>query len=297
MNMIKNLPFVSVVIPTYNRKQMLEKCLKSVFNQTYPKEAYEILVIDNGSIDDTKNFVEEIKKTSPISLKYFIQERKGAAATRNLGILKSIGEIIAFTDDDCIIDHTWLENLAFPFGDQMITGVQGKVLMIGKQTPFTTVVENINGQGYITANIAYRKKALLDVGMFNESFLSIGEDEDLAFRIIKTGGKIIFNEKAIVQHPAIELKIGPYLKKKKMSLKNTVSLYDQHPEQYIPIRGSLNSFFIFMIFLRPAGFLFSSRRYFMKHPQQIPKFIVTRMLDSFYTFYLLNCYIFNKYIK
>jgi glycosyltransferase involved in cell wall biosynthesis len=296
MNMIKNLPFVSVVIPTYNRRQMLEKCLLTLFKQTYPNKSYEILVIDNGFIDGSKELIEELRNISPVSLKYIIQKKKGAANARNMGILEARGEIIAFTDDDCIVDKGWLENLVSFFKDSEIIGVQGKVMMIGEKTPFINIVENFHGNGYITANIAYKKDALLEVNMFNEELLYC-EDEDLAYRILKMKGEINFSEKALVMHPTFELNIKQYFKKKTLNLKYTMQLYRLHPEHYIPIRGSLNSFFIFMIFLRPAGFLFSSRRYFMKHPQQIPKFIVTRMLDSFYTFYLLNCYIFNKYIK
>ena len=87
---------LSVIIPTYNRKDILRESLTSLFNQTLSSEKYEIIVIDDGSIDETGDMVKELIPKSPVILKYFRQENKGPASARNLGILNAQGKIILF---------------------------------------------------------------------------------------------------------------------------------------------------------------------------------------------------------
>lgn len=90
-------PFISVVIPTYNRKEIVERCLKHLLNQTYPSDRYEIIIIDDGSTDGTRELVIRIAATAPTRILYsFFQTNKGPAMARNTGIKKSSGEIILF---------------------------------------------------------------------------------------------------------------------------------------------------------------------------------------------------------
>ena len=103
---------VSVVIPTYNRKERLKDTLESLFHQTIPKDQYEIIVVDDGSSDGTEELVQVMIKTSPCSLRYFKQKNQGQAAARNLGIKNAVAEIIGFTDDDCIVDAGWIQKAA-----------------------------------------------------------------------------------------------------------------------------------------------------------------------------------------
>ena len=108
---MREAPMVSVVIPTYNRKDMLKECLESLFNQTYPKERYEIIVVNDGSTDGTEEVLNEYAKKAPCAFKWFTQQNKGPCVARNLGVKNARGEIICFIDDDCVAEKKWIENL------------------------------------------------------------------------------------------------------------------------------------------------------------------------------------------
>src|SRR3989338_4858676 len=106
------IPKYSIIIPTYNRAKFLPKTLDSVVSQTLSCHKYEILIIDDGSTDNTREKVAEfMKQYSDYDIKYFYQKNAGPAKARNLGIKESKGEIIFFTDDDCIVPHNWMATL------------------------------------------------------------------------------------------------------------------------------------------------------------------------------------------
>ncbi|MCS6911591.1 MAG: glycosyltransferase family 2 protein, partial [Anaerolineales bacterium] len=96
----------SVVIPTYNRQATLRRCLTALLAQTYP--AHEIIVVDDGSTDGT---AEMMTRDFPI-VRFFRQKNAGPASARNRGIREASGDVIAFTDDDCLPPADWLERLA-----------------------------------------------------------------------------------------------------------------------------------------------------------------------------------------
>jgi glycosyltransferase involved in cell wall biosynthesis len=123
-----NIPFVTVLIPTFNRKEALKGCLESLFIQTYPRDKFEIIVVNDGSTDGTENLLEEYEKKAPCKLKWYNQSNSGIGAARNLGIKKSVGEILCFIDDDCIADKNWIKNMVNCFSDNKIGGIGGKIV-------------------------------------------------------------------------------------------------------------------------------------------------------------------------
>jgi glycosyltransferase involved in cell wall biosynthesis len=201
---------ISVVIATHNRADRLMSTVDSVTGQSF--RDYEIIVVDDGSTDSTKEKVATLAKKSS-RVKYFKQKQSGPAAARNLGIKKSQGDIVAFTDDDCIAPADWLEKIAaayerFPH----IAGVGGYVKPIDdelKRSIFAQLewVEAVCTYGVEmkeksgcesgavggTSNMSYRKSVLDEVGGFDEHFrFAGGEDTDLKVRICSRGHKLLY---------------------------------------------------------------------------------------------------------
>ena len=102
--------FVSIIVCTYNRKNFLKDCLNSILKMDFPKTQYEILIIDGGSNDGTDVMCREMP-----GVRFVIEGRFGLAHARNRGADLAKGNIVAYTDDDCIVDKNWLNNLVQDF--------------------------------------------------------------------------------------------------------------------------------------------------------------------------------------
>lgn len=205
--MLKNLPFVSVIIPVFNDQTGIEKAINSILVQTYPKERFEIIVVDNGSTDRTR---ETVKKVKDVKL-YIADQKKGPSIARNMGIKKAAGEIIAFTDSDCVADGNWLLEAMRLLKNENIGGVAGKIEFVYKKNK-PNIYETVDSvryfdqeeyvrQGYgATANL-FVKKRLLENNLFNESLFP-GEDYELCKKIFKKNSDLEYGQKAIIRHPA-----------------------------------------------------------------------------------------------
>ncbi len=120
-------PRVSVVVPTFNRRQILERCVEALAAQTYSN--YEVIIVDDGSTDDTPRFLEQFAASHPeLDFRYSRNEPNlGANPSRNLGIRKATGEFIALQDNDCIADPDWIEQLLRGFTSERVAVVVGRV--------------------------------------------------------------------------------------------------------------------------------------------------------------------------
>ena len=204
---------VSVVVPVKDNEEMIGDCIESLLNQDFPKTDYEVIVVDNNSTDNTA----EIIKRYPV--KYVFEERASRSIALNTGIRESSGEIIAFTDSDCLADRKWLGELVRVFKEKNVGCVAGEIIGF---TPTTTAVEQFlasynnlsqgknfdeNGDpinGFfpiytVTANVAYEKNTLVKLGMFDTQMRS-GHDVDLSWRVQWAGYKIAFSPKALIYH-------------------------------------------------------------------------------------------------
>lgn len=199
---------VSVIVPVYNGEKDIANCLKALINQNYPKENYEIIVVNDGSTDNTSKVVKKFKKVKLIQ-----QEHKGPASARNLGAKYAKGEILLFTDSDCIPDKNWIKNMVEPFKDKAIVGVSGTYKTLNKENLIARFVgyeieerhEKLEKEREIdfigTYSAGYRRDVFLKFGGFDETFpIASGEDPELSFRISKAGFKMIFQPKAFVYH-------------------------------------------------------------------------------------------------
>lgn len=217
----KNPTFVSIIIPTFNRSKTLEKSLSHFIKQDYPKDKTEIVVIDDGSSDNSKKTVNNIKIKLPkkLRLKYLFQKNKGPSSARNLGIKNCFGSIVIIVNDDTfpikefISEHIKFHSL-FPKINFAVLGYTTWSPEI-KITPFMRWLENggplfsyhqisgvkINWQQAWTSNISYKKEFLLKNGLFDEDFpFAAWEDIELAYRLYKKGMKFRYNKKAIGYH-------------------------------------------------------------------------------------------------
>jgi len=205
-------PFISVVIPTYNRLGFLKETLKCLEQQTYPSNQYEIIVVDDGSGDGTEVYLR--RAAAQGRLRYIRQENRGPAAARNKGVQVAHGEIVAFTDDDCLPDTNWLKHLVESYksyNNSSPVAVGGHIENVSEGHwlyPFYAVQCNRHQANqsekprYLdTANASFDRHTFLKLGGFDESFpFPSGEDVDLGFRFLAADYELNINPYAVVQH-------------------------------------------------------------------------------------------------
>jgi glycosyltransferase involved in cell wall biosynthesis len=227
---------VSIVIPTFNRQASLLRTLDSLFNQTFSQEKFEIIVVD-GSTDNTEKIIKDIIKSHQ-NLRYIKQLDKGASSARNLGIINSNGEIVGFTDDDCVVDPVWIEQALESLKNADFCGVQGitlpeiKIQTKNKILGYADVATYTGKEKYKTyptCNIFYRNKSLIEISCLDEK-LTYGEDDDLAFRLIKRGNEIYLNKNMIVYHEVRYLNILEYISKRLKRRESLPLFVKKHPE-------------------------------------------------------------------
>ncbi|MBD2355809.1 glycosyltransferase family 2 protein [Tolypothrix sp. FACHB-123] len=205
------LSFVSVIIPVFNDSERLKLCLQALENQSYPHNMYEIIVVDNGSDDDIKSIVEKFHKS------VFTQELKtGSYAARNKGISIAKGEILAFTDSDCIPAVNWIENGVKSLLSTPNCGlVAGKIDLFFQNPDKPTPVELYESIAMdfpqerclkqsrygVTANLFTFKYVIDSVGCFNDTLKS-GGDREWGQRVYAAGYQQIYADNAFVAHPA-----------------------------------------------------------------------------------------------
>jgi len=203
------LPTVSIIIPTYNREDKIGNCLESVTNVDYPKNKIEIVVVDDGSIDQTKEIVTKFP------VKFLRQKHKGPAMARNNGIEHSRGKIIVFTDSDCVVPRGWLKGLVAGFADKKVAGVGGSINHIDNSFAvkyeqyrryllYGDLKDNIfsNGFRYLpTCNLAIRRSIIDKVGLFDVTFgYAAAEDVDFCYRIFRAGGVVTYKPNVKIKH-------------------------------------------------------------------------------------------------
>ncbi len=200
---------ISVIVPVRNSEKTIGDLLEALKKQTVRE--FEVILVDDGSTDGTVKVAEEFGKG--LDLRIVKQKPKGPAAARNLGVEKARGEIVVFTDSDCVPDERWLEEMVKPFEDETVVGVQGTYRTLNRESLIARFegyeierrhrrMERKKFTDFVaTFSAAYRKEVFKKFGGFDESYpAASGEDPDLSYRIAKAGGKMIFNPRAFVYH-------------------------------------------------------------------------------------------------
>jgi glycosyltransferase involved in cell wall biosynthesis len=201
-------PFVSVIVPVLNGERTIRDCLVSLLRMHYPAGRREILVVDNGSTDRTA----EIVRGLPV--RYLRENRRGAALARNMGIGASRGEILAFTDADCVVSTGWLRDLVKGFDHEHVGVVAGEVVAYPPKTPAERnaarrkplwqkyALKYPGSPWFLSGNAAVRRKVFDSVGLFDPRFTGGGsEDIDFAWRFFQCGEfELRYRPKAVVFH-------------------------------------------------------------------------------------------------
>ncbi len=216
--------FVSVVIPTYNRRQILEKCLLALEQQelAYGIEGYEVVVVDDGSTDGTLEWLKGSSKLFP-HVQLFEQEHSGAAVGRNKGVKNSKGEVIVFIDSDLVVTNSFLashvralKNSWLSRGDRLSFTYGAVVNTANFHNPTNEKhkIQDISWAYFATGNVAIDKKLLERAGLFDDNFRLYGwEDLELGERLRMMGVQLIKCPKAVGYHwhPALRLEQIPDL--------------------------------------------------------------------------------------
>lgn len=196
-----NKLLISVVVLVYNSERTIGACIESLVNQGDSMENYEILIVNDGSTD----------KTLQILSKYPVRiishaHNQGIPRARNTGINNAKGEIIAFTDSDCIVSRDWISQIKKNLSKSSnVDALGGPLLSYRKNTKLIARYYGIIGDAYgnvgklATNNSAYRKTVLFEVKGFNETLLT-GEDVDLCWKIEDGGYNIAYDKKFIAFH-------------------------------------------------------------------------------------------------
>ena len=198
----------SVVIPTFNELPRLLECLHGLEQQRYPRDQFEIVVVDDGSTDGTAESLRDFKRKTTLQLTCLSQENRGPAAARNAGIAVAKGELIASLDSDCVPEPDWLAEFLKGFSEERIAGVGGVChlrppTMVNRYLMHYRIFQPKVRQGrvvyIVTGNCCFRRNALVEVGGFNECIRKPGgEEPELCHRLLTKGYELKFNPRCAV---------------------------------------------------------------------------------------------------
>lgn len=195
---------LSVVIPARDAARTLSRCLDALSRQEAAPE-FEVVVVDNGSTDDTARIVEQ----HPVGARLVREPRPGSYAARNAGIVASTGSVLAFTDADCIPHSRWLAAGSVATPERGLVG--GRIVTTGP--PLSAVARYdsalyldqsayVSDQGFAaTANLFVDRRVIEAAGLFDADLHS-GGDLEFCHRAAEHGGRLVYSADAVVEHEA-----------------------------------------------------------------------------------------------
>jgi len=229
-------PKISVVVCAYNAESTMDACLASLQGLRYP--AYEIVVVNDGSRDRTGQIADSYEGVRVIH-----QENRGLSAARNVGIASARGEIVAFTDSDCVADPDWLYYLAATFISSGLPAVGGPNLPPPEDSfvascvaaspggPLHVLLDDEEAEHIPGCNMAFRREVLEEINGFDPIFRSAGDDVDLCWRIQERGHRIGFSPAAMVWHFRRNT-VQAYIGQQRGYGKAEALLYFRHPHRF-----------------------------------------------------------------
>jgi glycosyltransferase involved in cell wall biosynthesis len=226
---------ITVILCTYNRCGRLTKTLESIAVSKLPNSVeWEVLVVDNNSNDQTRAVVEEFARRYPGQFRYVFEPKQGKSHALNNGIRQSHSPILAFMDDDVIVEPSWLQNLTADLHDDEWAGAGGRILPERTFSPPRWMsLKDPGGLGGALcgmfdrgdtpgrleipphgANMAFRREMFERYGGFRIDLCPLpgnaihGEDTEFGLRLLKAGERLRYEPLAIVRHPVLENRLN-----------------------------------------------------------------------------------------
>lgn len=200
----EDMPFISVVVCSYNGSATIRECLTGIFNLNYP--SFEVIVVNDGSKDKLAEYAAEF----PVRL--ISTPNRGLSNARNTGMYEAKGEIVAYIDDDAFPDPHWLQYLAYAYRNSDHACIGGPNIAPPDDGFIATCVANAPGgpvhvllsdeiaEHVPGCNMTFRRDALLAIGGFDPVYRSAGDDVDVCWRIQESGRTVGFHPSALVWH-------------------------------------------------------------------------------------------------
>jgi glycosyltransferase involved in cell wall biosynthesis len=226
---------ISVVICSYNRAEYIVQAVESLYFQTLPKNQFEVLVVDNNSLDNTGELVMDfMRKHEDFHLTYLTEQRQGASFARNRGASFARAELLCFMDDDAVAEKDYLERIVTFFDNHPnAAGLGGRIIpryipaeppwmshyvssMVGNFDYSKEVCEFEQGEYPLESNMIVSRKDFNLIGGFNTALPGVkgtlrigGEGKDFFFRLQALNKKIYYDPKIIVHHVVEVKKLTP----------------------------------------------------------------------------------------
>ncbi len=216
---------ISAVICSYNRARFILKAVESVFSQAFPEDAYEVVVVDNNSTDNTLEVLAGYKASHPKkNFRFFTELNQGVSHARTRCVKEAQGQIVAFLDDDSFAEKNWLQVISNFFDEHKeVYSLGGRIIphyltdlpnwfsyyffgLVG-YFDLGPATKRLTGSRYpCGANMAFRKAIFDEIGYFNTEIgrsgkgLSAGEEKDIYMKILATGKQVYYLPDMIVHH-------------------------------------------------------------------------------------------------
>ena len=233
---LKRYPRVSVVVCAYNAERTIDRCLASLAALNYPD--YEVIVVNDGSRDRTLEIAESYDFCRIIS-----QPNKGLSVARNVGAEAATGEIVAYTDSDCVTDQDWLNYLVAKMETNNLAACGGPnfpppedalvpaVVAVAPGGPTHVLISDEVAEHIAGCNMAFAREVLIRLGGFDPVYRAAGDDVDICWRFQDAGYVIGFSPAAVVWHFRRNT-VSAYCKQQRGYGKAEALVYAKHPFRF-----------------------------------------------------------------
>ncbi len=208
---------LSVIVPSYNRREEIEALLLSLEKQTLPQTKFEVILVDDGSIDDTEVWVTQFSGASEMNLIFVRQDHRGPGAARNLGMQTATGDVFVFIDSDCTAPPNWLSVIKEAFDtDTELSAFGGRddarpdfpALLLAINYSMTSFLTTGGMRGGKKKRLAKFYPRSFNMGLHRSLYKKIGgfgslrhgQDIEFSNRIIKSGEKVVYLRDCVVYH-------------------------------------------------------------------------------------------------